>query len=233
MQTDYLQSIQEANTLVTNSSIPSPIDLLLKYNLSVFFTFYFTESGSIKSAKKWASSVTESEFNALQHFSSDYVAAIQSALCQRLDSPILFPLFSTRILPSPPIDSYALRARMEHSRGNHAKVFAANHNSASALSLFSTSLQACSCYATGRKHLARLLFQRCSLMNPEDTFQEQCLRVDLAMMDETTGDYAQAIEKFTKTMPLFRRNPLILFHFAECLLLQSAREGKKRVYLIK
>lgn len=70
-------------------------------------------------------------------------------------------------------------------------------------------------------------------MNPEDAFQEQCLRVDLAMMDETMGDYAQAIEKFTKTMPLFRRNPLILFHFAECLLLQSAREGKKRVYLIK
>lgn len=191
------------------------------YVMSLYFSIYYCENCTIKSAKKWVSAVNQ----AAGLSSEQYFALLSDDIRKEMHESFSRPLLCLVSLLPPTghefVNPYLLKARLEYCRGNYTKVLAAREQITTNITPnepFCSSLLGCSLFALGRKQMARFYFERCVSGLCTELFQKKAIEIDLGSTYESIGEYKEAAIQYRKALRVYQRNPILHFHYAECII---------------
>ncbi|KNB45199.1 hypothetical protein JH06_1104 [Blastocystis sp. subtype 4] len=188
--------------------------------VSLLFSIYYCENCTVKSAKKWVSAVNQAAGTSSEQYFALVADDIRKEMHESLSCPVLCLASILPFTGHEFVNTCLLKARLEYCRGNYTKVLAAKEQINPDTTLnepFSSSLLGCSSFALGKKQMARFYFERCSSTCTE-VYQQKLIEIDLGRTYESIGNYEQAAVLYRRALQVYQQNPILHFHYAECIL---------------
>lgn len=244
IQDDYSQAIRKAQEIVDARPFTPVIKQALSYLIAVHLSLYYCENSTVKSAKKWIASVNQAVTTSLNNqFPIEIANEVRHLLRsstgdQRVSCASVIP-HSTQEIISPTL----LKAKLEYSRGNYAKVLAAceplrNTSELTRMDVFTLSLMSSAYFALGKKQLARWTLETilspvfserdgettidftasssgASLGSALTILDRNILLSNLGIVYESLGNYKAAIGAFQHLHPGFDKHPIVMTRYAE------------------
>ena len=190
------------------------------YMVSLLFSIYYCENCTVKSAKKWVSAVNQAAGTSSEQYFALVADDIRKEMHESLSCPVLCLASILPFTGHEFVNTCLLKARLEYCRGTYTKVLAAKEQINPDTTLnepFSSSLLGCSSFALGKKQMARFYFERCSSTCTE-VYQQKLIEIDLGRTYESIGNYEQAAVLYRRALQVYQQNPILHFHYAECIL---------------
>ena len=256
MQTEYYTIIHKVQELVESHSFTPVIKQALSYFIAIHLSLYYSESSTVKSAKKWIATVHQTTTSSSSDsFPFELAAEVRPLLLSHSTIPLVS---CASIAPRPTqilISSTLLKAKLEYSRGNYGKVIAVCEPlreivSSGRVNSFALSLMSSAYFALGKKHLARwsletlisyLLSSNSSSNSSSNTttsissssssvlLDQYIVLGNLGIVYESIGWYHSAIQVFQQLQVCFFNNPVLIARFAESYWKLYKQEGQWNV----